>query len=360
MKPMSRAALLLLAGLLVGGPQATRGQGVFFVTGLATRAGGATLEAPGGSPVALTVGRSVTPGILRVEADARLMLLEPSGVVVVLLGPTTLAVTRDEIRNELQLELRDGKVMCTSSRADGDGRSITLSAVLSEQPRSAVELKVGPGHTAMVRAGTRVSVAYTGDKAAPAMSVNVNGTPVSLGSEHLLTVDGAGQPQVGPLDNWLRQQGFEEAWGRTLGVQSARHAREEVQSGLFQNIIAWDKYAAAAYVSVRLQETRFSLEIRQNVQTTTTPNRPSTRGAVTQTAAFPGANAVPIVSPAAASVQTIGQGVTAIRLNTNAAGLLAATGSQGLGFRGPALLAVPGFSSSGVRTAGPAGLGAQR
>jgi len=83
-------------------------------------------------------------------------------------------------------------------------------------------------------------------------------------------------------------------------------------------------------------------------------------GAV-QTQPFNAANEVPLLSPAAASVQNargIGAGISALGLNNNAALLLRQTGSRGLGFRGLEQLAIPGLSPGG-RTIGPAGLGAK-
>jgi hypothetical protein len=68
-----------------------------------------------------------------------------------------------------------------------------------------------------------------------------------------------------------------------------------------------------------------------------------------------------LFSPAAAAVQNlrnVGAGVTAAVLNSNAATVLERTGSQGLGFRGLQQLAIPGTTSAGTRTVGPAGLGA--
>ena len=143
---------------------------------------------------------------------------------------------------------------------------------------------------------------------------------------------------------------------------SRRESRRDVEANLFHNIIAWDRYAGAGHVVPRLEPPRFNPEIRTTIQTVTTPSRPTTRSQSVQTTPFPGANSVPTASPAAASVQNlqnVGQGVTAILLNNNAAALLLATGSRGLGFGGPAQLSIPGFSG-GVRTIGPAGLGAQR
>lgn len=361
MKTMLWSAWPVLALWLIVGAQSVCAQDSFTVTGY-SHPGVATLDKGDGTPQDLAVGRSVTTGTVRVADGAQLMLFESSGVTVVILGPAVVIVTQDEIRNQTQLELREGRVITASARQDGEGRAMALTAHLSEQPRTVVEAPIEPGYLFAARTREGLTLAYVGEPAGAELPIRINDVATSLPADQLLTVNAQGQPQTGPLGHWLTEAGFRQAWGRTLGVASAREARADVETNLFHNIIAWDRYAGAAYVSVRLRETPFNLEIRQNIETTTTISRPSTRGAIQQTQPFAGANSVPVVSPAAASVQNIadiGQGVTAIHLNANAAALLEANGSQGLGFRGLRLLAISAFSSSGTRTVGPAGLGGQ-
>jgi len=352
--------VLAAAALLAGGSYLARGQALLYVTGV-SRPGGASFEAAGGQPRELFAGRSVSAGVVRVESGAQLMLFEPSGVVVIAVGPATVAVSRDDATNAVRLELRDGKLVFIVSR-EGEGRPLVVAAVASEQPRVAIELPIGPGRTAVVRVAGKFGVAYAGDGGPPAVNVRVNEAQVSVPSGQLLTLDDAGQPQVGPAGDWLAQQGLIQPWGRVLGVASAHAARADIHVALFKNIIAWDRYAGATYVSAALREYRFSLEIRQTVQTVTLLNRPAATGGTVQTVPFNAANEVPALSPASASVQNIrdvGQGVTAIVLNNIAAALLQATGSQGLGFRGLQQLSVPGFFGPGFRTPGPSGLGAE-
>lgn len=361
MKTLLWPALAVLTSGLVAGFGPARAQELFTVTGH-SHPGVATLDTGTGPPRDLAVGRSVTAGTLHVVDGAQVMLFEGSGVAVVILGPATLVLTRDEIRHAIQLELRDGRVIVASARKEGEGAAVVLTARLAEPPRATVEVAVGPGYVFAARTGDQISVACAGETATAACGVRINDAAKPLAADQLLSVDATGQPQVGPLGDWLAQQGFEQAWGRTLGVASAREARTDVETNLFQNIIAWDRYAGAAYVSVRLREAPFNLEIRQNVETTTTLTRPSTRAAILLAQPFAGANSVPVVSPASASVQNIsgiGQGVTAIQLNADAAVLLERTGSQGLGFRGLRYLAIPAFTTTGARTVGPAGLGGQ-
>ncbi len=372
MRTMMRPSFAVFAGLLLAGLPAARGQELFFVTGL-SHEGSARLEAADGRQQELSLGRSVTPGTLQVADGARLMLLEESGVVAVVLGPATIAATRDDLTNGIQLDLRSGKLLFASSRGAGEGRPIIVLAQLSEQPdrapavmpgspRVELELPIEPGRTLLTRNETGLAVGYLTDGTPPWITPRVNGAAIELPSGQLLTVDVAGTHQVAAMGDWLSEQGFRQAWGRELGVASAHTSRPDVEAKLFDNIIAWDRYAGATYVVSRLREQRFDIEIRQTVQTVTSANRPSQKGGKVETQPFAAANEVPLLSPAAASVQNmrdVGQGVTAQRLNSSAASLLESTGSRGLGFRGLRQLAVPGVTDAGVRTVGPAGLGAQ-
>jgi hypothetical protein len=351
----------MLTGVLAGCGSAAYAQELFAVTGL-SQPGVAALDTADGARWELSVGRPVIPGRIEVADGGQLMLFEPSGAVVIALGPASVAVAYEEGRDEIQLELRNGKLLLASSRQAGVGRAIAVTARTPAQPPLSVDVLVGLGQTCVYRDEDRVGVAYVAEEVAAPIVVGVGGSSISLSSGQLLTVDPAAGPQVGPLANWLAEQGFERTCGRDLGVASAQMSRRYVETSLFENIIAWDRYAGAPHVAARLREQRFSLEIRQTVQTVTTPTRPISRGGPVPTEPFPAANEVPPLSPAAASVQNlrqVGQGVTAIELNRRAATLLELTGSQGLGFRGLRNLAIPGFSPGGVRTTGPAGLGAQ-
>ncbi|MCK4343021.1 MAG: hypothetical protein KAY37_15005 [Phycisphaerae bacterium] len=382
MRIVTQPVWLMLVGVLLAGAQAGLAQELFFVTGVVPP-GAATLETAAGRQVELTMGRSVIPGTVRVAEGGQLMLFEESGVVAIVLGPATIAASQDELSSGIQLEPRDGKLMFVSSRAAEQGRPIMLLAELGEEPGTEVELSVEPGHTYLARTADLLTVAYVNERegeeregeeregeapAEPAdetpasIAPRVNGRPVELSSNEMLTVDGTGAHRVEPLGDWPARQGFVRAWGRDLGVASARELRVDVETNLFNNIIAWDRYAGAAYVASRLREQRFDIEIRQTVQAVSTFNRPSQRGAAVETKPFDAANEVPLLSPASASVQNtryVGQGVTAIELNSSAAAFLQATGSRGLGFRGLRQLAIPGVTSTGLRTIGPAGLGAQ-
>jgi hypothetical protein len=350
--------MAILAGGLLAGAAVTTAQDTLSVTGVSRR-GAAVLEPTGGEAIPLTPGRAIAPGTLKVEADARLMLFEPSGTVLIVLGPAEAAVARDEIGGGTQLELLRGRIVVV---AGTETRGLTLFAQLADAARTDVEWAPAPGHVYAERSGAQIKVAYVPEGTGGELELQVAGSPVRLGAGQALVV-ADGESRTEALGDWLSQQGFTQAWGRELGVASAQVARAEVEARLFDNVITWDRYAGATYVVQRLREQRFNLEIRATVQAVTTANRSSQRGGEVQTAPFPGANAVPVISPAAASVQdphSVGQNLTAIQLNNSAARLLEATGSRGLGFQGLRLLAVPGVTSTGTRTIGPAGLGAQQ
>lgn len=360
MKTALRASILAVAGLVLFRPAAVCGQELFVVTAT-SRAGSAGLEPQEGAPLDLTAGRSITPGVIRVGEDARLMLFEPSGVVVVVLGPATLEVRRDELTSGVQVELRNGKAMFAAARPADEGAPLVLLAQAAADPRTDVEVPIENGHTAVAKSERGLTIAYATHEPGRSIAPRLNGSPVSLPSGQLMTIAANASPEIAPVGDWAAKQGFAVVWGRELGVASAQAARREVEDKLFGNITAWDRYAGGTYVATRLYERTFNPEIRQTVQSITTPTSTSTRGGTVQTTGFPGANAVPVISPAASSVQdprSVGAGVTAIGLNTRAAELLASSGSQGLGFQGLRSLAIPGIRE-GLRTAGPAGLGAQ-
>jgi hypothetical protein len=360
MNSVIRLAGLALVAVLAAEPAAVRAQGLFFVTSV-SQPGGAAFVTADGATVELTVGRALGPGTVRVAESASVMLFGSPGAVVIVLGPATLDTARDEIRGATQLELRKGKLALFSTAAAGGGGVIEVATALGAPPGVAIDFQVVPGQTFVACTADRVALAYGAAQPPSSVAVNVNAVPSLLPTGQLLTVEATGTPRIAPLGNWLQEEGFVQEWGRRLGVESARESRADVEANLFHNIIAWDRYAGAGHVLPRLQPPRFSIEIRQTIQTVTTPARTTTRGGAIETQPFPGANEVPPVSPASASVQNlfnVGQGVTAILLNRNAGVLLSATGSQGLGFQGLQQLAIPGFSG-GVRTTGPAGLGAQ-
>ena len=356
MTAAKRISPLVLVALVLGGAQRAGAQELFSVTGV-SRAGGATLEVEGAAALPLSTGRALTPGTIHVLDGTQLMLFEPSGVVMGIIGPATVVAARDDLTGGIQLNLEGGRVVVASARRMGEGRVITLTARPSAAGQVNVELSVSPGYTYVLAGDKGVGVAYVADAPDSALGVRVNAASVELPTNQLLMVDSSGAHRLAPLGDWLTQNGFARAWGRELGVASAQVSRRDVESGLFNNIISWDRYASATTVSERLREQAFNPEIRQTAQLVAFTSRPSTRAAPAQTEPFAAANAVPLISPAALSVQTIGQGVTALQLNQSAANLLTATGSQGLGFRGLLQLAVPGISG-GQRTIGPAGLAA--
>ncbi|MBP7745052.1 MAG: hypothetical protein KA383_02895 [Phycisphaerae bacterium] len=362
MNTPTRSALLVLTGGLLWGAAVGRAQGVFFVTGV-SRPGTVTLVAPDETALDLTVGRSISPGTVRVVADAKLMFFEPSGVVAIVFGPAELTVVRDELRDEIVVGLESGRLVLAAARPPESTPTIFVR-VEAAAPQPAVEVQADGGRTYVSRSDAGVSVGYEADGGAEALAVRVGTRRVNVPGGQRLTVAGGGAPEVVALGDWLSQSGFTDDWGRELGVESARESRVDVEANLFGNIIAWDRYAGAGHVVPRLQPPKFDPEIRQTVQTVTTPVQSNVQNPTVQTVVRPdfALNEVPPLSPAGASVQNIrdlGAGVTAITLNAQGRTYLVLTGSQGLGFRGLLQLAIPGFSDGGTRTLGPAGLGAQ-
>ncbi len=355
MKTTTRARLLAVGGLLAAAAASTHAQALFQVTGQ-SRTGGAVLDADDGTRTIAT-GDEVTPGTLNVDAAAQLMLLAENGVVVVLLGPASLVLRGDELGGGRRAELRQGMALCVATDDAAAGPPIVFAA--TAPGGVTVECRVSPGRIYFAIDTAAVAVGYAGPAAS--LAVNVAGTSRTVASGQYLRVTAGAEAEQQSLGPWMAAEGFDAAWGRNLGVESARAARVVVERNLFDNIIEWDRYAGSGYVGARLREWRFNPEIRQTVESISAPARLTGRGAQQLTVPFAGANSVPLFSPAAAAVQNIrnvGAGVTAAVLNSNAATVLERTGSQGLGFRGLQQLAVPG-TTAGTRTVGPAGLGAR-
>jgi hypothetical protein len=309
-------------------------------------------------------------GHLEVADGARLMAYTTSGIAVVIVGPAAVEVGASAAAEGLPtLELTSGRIMYRAEPRSQGARAPLAAVLASKAPRVAVEVLIGPGMLCLARTADRAEVALLGDAATPRTQARVaGGAAIALEANQLLTADAAGTPNVAPLPaGWPAERGFDPVaarrLGQSLGVASARESRGGVADRLFMNIILWDRFAAAEHVVPKLQEGRFNPEVRQSMQLALAGKGPTARTEAPKPEPINAANEVPLLSPAAARVQSlrdVGEGVAAIRLNSQAAGLLQQTSSQGLGFRGPRLLAVPGFASGESRTVGPSGLGARR
>ena len=357
MKTQSHARRLTLGSLLLVGVAGAGAQTVFQVTGL-SRAGAATIETAERSR-SLATGDEVAAGTLQVDAGAQLMMLAEAGVVMVILGPATLELRAEALVGGTRIEVQHGKALCVATSSATQGPPVVF--VASVPGGITVEFRVSPGRTYAACDAALAAVGFAGEPGT-SLGVSVGGKPRAVASGQYVSVAAGGETELQPVESWLVAEGFEVPWGRNLGVESARAARKLVQDNLFNNIIEWDRYAGAGYVRARVQEWRFNPEIRQTVESVSAPARLTGRGAQPRTQPFAGANSVPLFSPAAAAVQNlrnVGAGVTTAEfLNRNAATILGRTGSQGLGFRGLQQLAIPGTTSAGTRTVGPAGLGA--
>ena len=316
MRSMGRVLAVGLSGLAC----AVHAQDEFHLTSL-SQPGTATFQAAGQEPRALLLSRNdldevviAGAGILRVDGGQELMCVSQAGVVLTVRGPADVDVSLESDSTELRI----GQGALTLTFADEvieqfDVRVAARGA--AEEPTS-----LDPGVTFVHRA-----------LASAALEIGSQPTPP-------FGADWAGRP----------------------GMASARAARDRVGKDLFTNIIRWDQRAGAKYVKKRVRPEPFNPEIRQITTVAGQPQRLVTpTGAVPRTIPEVAANEVPPLSPAAISLISGAEGVTAVLLNNNrnARDLLRRTGSIGLGFRGLAQLALPGFSG-GVRTIGPAGLGA--
>ena len=106
----------------------------------------------------------------------------------------------------------------------GTSGSLTVSAVVSEQPAVNLEFRVGLGRTFIAVGGGHAGLAYLADGGPDALTAQVNATAITVATGQLLTVNAAGTHEAGPLGDWPTREGFKQDWGRQLGVESARVA----------------------------------------------------------------------------------------------------------------------------------------
>lgn len=394
MKTTHWSTALAVGVVLLACTLTTNGQSLFRVTGVSTP-GGATLDVATqegqvtheflNTGVPIVPGRVHVVGEMQRSADegeptdqpremqpaAQLMLYRSPGTVLIVRGPASFDVSRDERTDAIRLALLYGTLeFIVSAEAGEAGRIIVTSD--AQQGTVLTELLVPAGHTFIRQPGEgdRVQVAFIADQS-QRMRARVHGTALAIEPNKLATIRAADRPEMTDLQEWLDEEKLDAASRRGVGVQlglaSAQDSRVGVAERLFDNIIAWDRYAGAGHVTPRLPERAYVPEIRQTVQIVATAQRPSTRTERPEPPVVAGANEVPVLSPAAARVQglrNVGENVTAIRaigLNRSAATLLQQTGSRGLGgFNGPAQLALRGFLEPGLPFVGPPGLGARR
>ncbi|MGD8453588.1 MAG: hypothetical protein PVJ57_17375 [Phycisphaerae bacterium] len=323
------------------------------VTGVSSPTG-ITWTPAGGEAFSPDCGVRLDRGQLIVAAEQQAMLYSAGGqVAIVAIGPCTLDVRNEDGQRELLL--REGRLALASTMAGAE--QVLAFAAAGAGTVRAVEGYPARGWTYLACDGDTVDVAYIAEtQPAETLPVTVGGDTVEVADGQRLIVSG-GMARTEPLDNWLAEQGFRQAWPERIGVASARDRRQSLQKDLFLNVIKWDRYSQAQQVITRLRVEQFRPEIRV-VQVAVTGQLASTGqyGTTTRPPPFSGANEVPPLSPAAVSVG----GVTAVQLNVNARELLTATGSRGLGFNGLSRLAIPGLLPGGLLSTGPAGLGAQR
>ena len=291
---------------------------------------------------------------LTVTADHQVMIFSPTDEVVIsALGPAEFAIRTLEDR--ILVELFAGRMMTTCLTAT-DEQFVYLTAPMGGEATPLFEGHPGHGWTMWFREGSSAGLAYQGDNGdSRPYEVRVLGKPQKMAAGQRVAIRD-GLAKTTSIGSWLADNrfGFRDL-GRRLGLQSARITRISVQGQLVQDLIAWDQRAQPEFLPELAENTTFEPEIRQVATVTAEPTKTTNRGGSARPAPVVGANEVPLLSPAAISVG----GITAISLNSNAAGLARITNSRGLGFNGLSRLTVPGISN-GTRNVGPAGLAAPR
>ncbi len=304
--------------------------------------------APGGGDAApVQPGDPLAAGALTIPAGTDVLLSGGGEWFLLLIGPTTLTLV-DDASAPWTLEA---------------GRLAVFSRVAASEFQrrfrvQAAEFSPLPGWTlaAVTSEGTaEIAALPAGDEE---LTLDVAGEVITLPPRKRWSA-GASDAQVVDVGDWPAQAGFRlEKIGARIALTSARTARADLQRRLIDRINYVDRFGSLERVVETIDVAAFRPEVRalavsvQQNNVTTAVQLPST-----DTTTFAGANAVPIISPAALSVVTINGGV--INLNAQAGILLTRTGSRGLGFGGPSRLAVPG-RSGGSPTLGPAGLAGAR
>jgi hypothetical protein len=338
---MTRTVCILIALASLG--VSASAQERFRITGLST-AKAAHFETAEGN-VDATRGAEIPQGALHVAAGQQLMAVSGAGVVCILNGPASAMFLPDE----RMIDLAAGRLMLDLGAQAGLGLRTP-----EENGARALEVAAGPGRVYAARSADRVDVAFVGPGE---LSVLAVGEELSLGSGQGITLQGGQKTELAA--GWASEQ-FPETLADELSVGAARARRVVVGDLLFRNIIKWDQRAGAQYVVKRVEASSFEPEIRQTAATLSQAPPPTVAArAIPPTVVSVAANEVPPLSPAALTVQNVAAGVTAVTLNAQARNLLRTTGSIGLGFGGLGQLAIPGFFG-GIRTIGPAGLGALR
>lgn len=328
---------------------------VMYVTGLSdTRA--ATLERAAGEPQWLAMGLPLRAGMLHIYDGKQLMLFDGGSAAMIINGPSDVELGFDPGTRAVTLTLVRGGMLIECDRALDNPWRVVVTGPTGDAPR--MTFAPAPGRTYVHVTDAEATVGFASlDGEVDPLPVRIGDQQAMLDPGDRLVIAADGTRRTAALGDWPTEVGLSGKSVEGLGIASAREARAEIEGRLFDDIILWDRRAGAGYVTRRLREPPFRPEIRQVVQAVRTTTTSTQTSSQIQTQPFNAANEVPPLSPAAASVQNIGQGVTVITLNANAADLLRATGSRGLGFRGPARLAIPGFTG-GLRTIGPPGLGA--
>ncbi|MBN2559726.1 MAG: hypothetical protein JXQ75_02185 [Phycisphaerae bacterium] len=346
---------IVFVGAVLGGARSVAAQDElqFPIVTAVSADSAATWTRDGGKPQPLAHSRTLDGERLRVADNQQIMVYSPSGeAALVILGPAELAV--QVLNDRINVEFVHGWLIAIGN-VPQDRQKVHFSAPGAPQAEPLVAGFIGDGWTILSREDSRVNVGYQARPgAAASMTMTVGGRSESVPTgQRLSVVDG--NVEFAPIEPWLaeNQPDYRDV-GQKVGVESAKITRLRVQGELIEDLILWDRRAQAKMVIPGLTgASPFKPEIRQVFSVTTQVQATQNRGAAAQVPTVPGANEVPLLSPAAISVG----GVTAILLNRNAAGLVQSSRSRGLGFNGLSQLALPGMLN-GTRNLGPPGLSA--
>lgn len=341
---------LLILGLLVCTFSA-RAQDLPLVTALSS-ARAAEWIGEDGQSIPLVAGLPLSAGRHRIAPDARIMLYSPgTSAALIMLGPAEFDV-QSTLDGSTEFQMLSGRLLVASAVPADE---TALHVVIPEAPGGAALASAYParGWTYVAVAADETSIGFEqrdGGDGLLRVTVGAAEQEVSRG-ERLVLRDG--DVQRTDLFPWAAEIGLaEKGVGSQIAIASARLTRETVEQRLFQRLVEWEYYGQPQQVSRRL-EAEFRPELRTTLTTTTTTLRTQPQLVSRNTGLIvPGANQVPVLSPAAISVG----GVTAVELNTQANRLLTLQGSRGLGFLGLSQLSIPG-QIGGRRTIGPPGLG---
>ena len=281
-------------------------------------------------------------------AGQELMLWIEKGQVAIVVQAQ--AVFKIDATDQIILNLESGRLLITAGQIDGD-QPVHIVAGSADAPQ--FDLPVPQGTTVVVRAGADADIGRLDGPGGPVTLMLLEEEAELAVDEHISIRNGTASRDKASA--WMADGDVAKTATNSLGFGAAKAWRGKVCDSLFSSLAYWDKTGQTNPVALLpVQADVFKPETRTVTATVVSSVKANQSSQSTPaTVNFSGANEVPAVSPAAISVGGAG-GVA--NLNGQARSLLGLTGSRGLGFGGLSLLGIRG-TSSGIRAAGPAGLG---